>query len=636
MADPIPPNAILSATQISVAFGGTPLLDQGTLAILEGERVGLVGRNGCGKSTFLKIAAGVIAPDSGQITQKRGLLCGYLPQEFELENDASVHDAVLRGAAAVQALLHEYEHAPADSSRASELLERIEQLDGWTLESRAKSLLTNLHAPDPHRIVGSLSGGEKRRVALCRALIARPDLLVLDEPTNHLDTESIQWLEDFLARYQGTCLFVTHDRYFLDRVSNRIVEIANGSFFSFPGNYTDFLISQAERESISEQAEHRRQKFLKSELEWVRRAPSARRTKSVDRVERYFETAAQKPTEKTGDVELILPPAPSLGNRVISLKNVTYELDGRPLIANLTLDIPGKTRIGVVGRNGIGKSTLLRLITGEIQPTRGTVECGARTELNLIDQHRLQIDPNKTVWEEVGEGRETVRIGNEDLSLRGYLRRFLFTEDRITQNIGQLSGGERSRVLLAKILKRGGNVLLMDEPTNDLDLSTLRMLEEALVLFEGTLIVVSHDRYFLNRICTHMLAFEGDGRVVFDAGNFEDYLAHKEKKDAELRALEARYASAKKPIPEPQKVKRSAKLSYKEERELEGIESKILEAEDEVKRIEGLFESPDFYAKHGNEALILQHELEAKRLEIPVLYARWEELEQRRSGAQPA
>jgi ATP-binding cassette subfamily F protein uup len=641
MAESSIPNAILSATRIRVAFGGQPILEQGTLAILEGERVGLVGRNGCGKSTFLKIAAGVLAPDAGQITQKRGLICGYLPQDFELDDQATVLDAVLSGASEIQALLDEYQHTPAESKRAAELLERIEHFEGWTLDSRALSLLTHLHAPEPARLVGSLSGGEKRRVALCRALIARPDLLILDEPTNHLDTESIQWLEDFLGRYQGTCLFVTHDRYFLDRVSNRIVEISNGAFLSFPGNYTDFLIAQAEREAVAEQSEHRRQKFLKSELEWVRRAPGARRTKSADRLDRYFEMASKKPPEKTGDVDLILPKAPGLGNRVVSLKNVTFESDGRPLISGLTLELPAKSRIGVVGRNGVGKSTLLRLITGELQPTRGSVERGQRTEINLIDQHRIQIDPTKSIWEEVGEGLETVRLGEESISLRGYLRRFLFNEHRITQPISQLSGGERSRVLLAKILKRGGNVLLMDEPTNDLDLNTLRMLEEALLTFEGTLVVVSHDRYFLNRVCTHVLAFEDHGRVVFDAGNYEDYLIHKARRSSSATPPQSLRASTPSKLPtapatapsqtpnsQPQKPR---KLSYKEERELEGIESRILEAEAEVERIESLFASPDFYAQHGHEAVELQQQLETKRLEVPQLYARWEELEQRRA-----
>ncbi|MEY5025988.1 MAG: hypothetical protein RLZZ244_1516 [Verrucomicrobiota bacterium] len=636
MAESAPPDAILSATQISVAFGAKPLLSQATVAILEGERVGLVGRNGCGKSSFLKIAAGVIQPDSGQITQRRGLLTGYLPQEFELEENASVLEAVLAGASAVQALLAEYDRTPPDSPHAAALLERIEHLEGWTLESRARSLLSHLHAPDPERPVRHLSGGEKRRVALCRALIARPDLLVLDEPTNHLDTESIQWLEDFLARYSGTCLFVTHDRYFLDRVSTRILEIAQGQFFSFPGNYTDFLISQAEREAIAEQAEHRRQKFLKSELEWVRRAPSARRTKSQDRLDRYFEAAAQAPPERSADVDLILPPAPALGNRVVSLKNISHQIAGKPLLSNLSLELPAGGRIGIVGRNGIGKSTLLRLITGELLPDQGSVEIGARSEINLIDQHRIQIDPNRTIWEEVGDGRETVRLGAEEITLRAYLRRFLFTEDRITQNIGQLSGGERSRVLLAKILKRGGNVLLLDEPTNDLDLATLRMLEEALVQFTGTLVVVSHDRYFLNRVCTHTLAFEGDARITFDVGNYDEYLAKRTRREAAIRAAQPPSLPAQIPpasASSPTRSSRPPKLSWKEERELEGMEDRILEAEAEIERIESLFAAPDFYAKHGHEALALQAALESKRLEVPALYNRWSELEAKRQAS---
>lgn len=624
-------DAVLSASSLSIAFGSRPLLDGGTIAILEGERVGVVGRNGCGKSTFLKIAAAAQAPDSGQVTLRRGLLIGYLPQDFELEDQLSVHEAVMKGAAAVQSLLAEYDLAPADSSRAADLLQRIEQLDGWELESRAKAILSHLNAPEPSRIVGTLSGGEKRRVALCRALIARPDLLVLDEPTNHLDTESIQWLEDFLAKYRGTCLFVTHDRYFLDRVSTRIVEITQGKFISFQGNYTDFLIAQMHRESVAEHAEHRREKFLRRELEWVRRAPSARRTKSIDRVERYFEMASAGPPEKLGDVDIILPPPKELGNRVISIRNVSYSIEQRVLISKLTLEIPPNARIGVVGRNGVGKTTLLRLLTGELQPTSGTIELGARTELNVVDQHRLQIDPSRTVWDEVGEGKETVKLGEETLSLRAYLRRFLFTEDRIGQAISQLSGGERSRVLLAKILKRGGNVLLLDEPTNDLDLSTLRLLEEALIQFKGTIVLVSHDRYFMNRVCTHTLALNGDGSIQFDVGNYEEFILRRAKMESSAKT------QGKPPTQELPAIQirsaRAAKLTWKEERELEGIDQTILQAESKLAELEAILSDPVFYKERASEAQSVQVECENQRGKVASLYERWEALEQKRIAA---
>ena len=624
-------DAVLSASSLSIAFGSRPLLDGGTIAILEGERVGVVGRNGCGKSTFLKIAAAAQAPDSGQVTLRRGLLIGYLPQDFELEDQLSVHEAVMKGAAAVQSLLAEYDLAPADSSRAADLLQRIEQLDGWELESRAKAILSHLNAPEPSRIVGTLSGGEKRRVALCRALIARPDLLVLDEPTNHLDTESIQWLEDFLAKYRGTCLFVTHDRYFLDRVSTRIVEITQGKFISFQGNYTDFLIAQMHRESVAEHAEHRREKFLRRELEWVRRAPSARRTKSIDRVERYFEMASAGPPEKLGDVDIILPPPKELGNRVISIRNVSYSIEQRVLISKLTLEIPPNARIGVVGRNGVGKTTLLRLLTGELQPTSGTIELGARTELNVVDQHRLQIDPSRTVWDEVGEGKETVKLGEETLSLRAYLRRFLFTEDRIGQAISQLSGGERSRVLLAKIVKRGGNVLLLDEPTNDLDLSTLRLLEEALIQFKGTIVLVSHDRYFMNRVCTHTLALNGDGSIQFDVGNYEEFILRRAKMESSAKT------QGKPPTQELPAIQirsaRAAKLTWKEERELEGIDQTILQAESKLAELEAILSDPVFYKERASEAQSVQVECENQREKVASLYERWEALEQKRIAA---
>src|ERR1700730_682109 len=515
---------IASANNLSVKYGTQVVLDGATIAFTEGEHIGLVGRNGSGKSTFLQIAAGVAQADSGEIVRRRDLVTGYMPQVSGLDDAATVHANILSGAQRILDLIAEYERVPGDSPLSATLLDQIIQADGWNLEHRIKSLITHLHAPESDRVLVTLSGGERRRVALCRALLARPDFLILDEPTNHLDTGSIEWLEDFLARYAGTCLFVTHDRYFLDRGATRIVELSRGQFTSYDGNYTDYLLARVQRKAIEEAQEHQRQKFLKRELQWVRKAPRARRTKSVDRVERYFEMAAQEAPEAELDVELIIPTPPKLANRIIELRDVSVELGGRTLFQHVNLNLTAGERLGVVGRNGLGKSSLLKVILQELPVAGGAVEIGARTQINYVDQNRLLLDDEKTVWEEVGSGGEHITLGEQSITLRAYLRRFLFSEDRINTKISQLSGGERSRVLLAKILKRGGNVLMLDEPTNDLDLGTLRLLEEALVAFDGSVIVVSHDRYFLNRVCTSILAFEGERVVRYSTGDYDYYL----------------------------------------------------------------------------------------------------------------
>lgn len=628
-------NAIASATELVVRHGTQTVLDQATLTILEGERIGLVGRNGSGKTTFLQIAAGVSRADAGEFNQRRDLITGYMPQMFELDESASVHANILSGAQRVLNLIAEYERVPGESARSGVLLDQISHFDGWNLEHRTKSLITNLHAPEPERMVADLSGGEKRRVALCRALLARPDFLILDEPTNHLDTGSIEWLEDFLARYSGTCLFGTHDRYFLDRIATRVVELSRGKFYSYEGNYTDYLLARAERQAVEEMQEHKRQKFLKRELAWVRRAPRARRTKSVDRVERYFEMAAQETAEIELDIDLIIPPAPKLANRVIELRDVGMDLGGRNLFKNVSLNLAAGERLGIVGRNGLGKSTLLKIMLGQLAPTSGEVEIGARTQINYVDQNRLLLDDAKTVWEEVGEGSEYVRLGEENITLRAYLRRFLFTEERINTKIDQLSGGERSRVLLAKILKRGGNVLILDEPTNDLDLGTLRLLEEALVAFGGSVIVVSHDRYFLNRVCTAILAFEDDRVLRYSVGNYDYYLEKRRERPGagigqpgETTAVSPQtfIGDGTAPVPPGQRAK-PRKLKWKEERELEGIEAVILAAENEVARIETLFAAPDFHASHNaSDYAKFEVELRAARDKVARLYGRWEEL----------
>ena len=611
--------AVASVNNLVVRHGTQSVLEGATLTILEGERVGLVGRNGSGKSTFLQIAAGATQPDSGEVALRRDLVTGYMPQVFDLDDTRTVHANIMSGAQRILDLLAEYETAPAESARSGLLLEQIQHADGWALEHRIKSLITNLHAPEEDRIVGTLSGGEKRRVALCRALLPRPDFLLLDEPTNHLDTGSIEWLEDFLARYSGTCLFVTHDRYFLDRVATRIVELSRGQFSNYEGTYTDYLLARAQRMAVEEMQERKRQKFLKRELEWVRRGPRARRTKSVDRIDRYFEMAAQEAPEPELDVDLIIPPAPKLANRVIELREVTLDLGGRVLFRDLSLQLQHGERLGIVGRNGLGKSSLLKLMLGQLEPARGEVEIGTRTEINYVDQNRMLLDEEKTVWEEVSDGSESVKLGEESITLRGYLRRFLFSEDQINTRIAQLSGGERSRVLLAKILKRGGNVLMLDEPTNDLDLGTLRLLEEALVAFGGCVIVVSHDRYFLNRVCTSILAFDDDGAVRYHVGNYDRYL--------EKRASPPIGKVVEKGGESSGTAAKPRKLKYKEARELETIEAEILAAESNAARLEIAFAEPELFRQPKEEWTALETELAAARQQVATLYARWEALE---------
>jgi len=624
-------STILNATEVTVRYNELAILDAATLAIDEGQRIGMVGRNGCGKTTFLKLLAGLQTPDGGELTRRRDLVISYLSQDFTLDPALDVRGNVRAGAQTVLGLIAEFESLPADSKRHEELEHRIHALEGWTLDSRIETAMSHLNCPAGDRAVANLSGGEKRRVALARAIVAQPDFLMLDEPTNHLDPESIEWLAEFLENFGGTFLVVTHDRYFLDRVVNRIVELCDGKFWWHDGNYTDYLLDKAERQAADAVVEHKRQMFLKKELAWVRQGPRAQRSKQKDRFERYYNEAAKDGPVIEEDMELVIPPPPQLGNRTVEVTNLAMTLGGRNLFSGFNFTFENGERIGICGRNGLGKTTLLKNIIGQLAPTDGTVKTGPLTKFNYVDQGRLQLNETRTVLDECADGTEFVIWGDSRISVRSYLKRFLFADDRIVTQVKKLSGGERSRLLLAKILKCGGNFLILDEPTNDLDLPTLRVLEEALIAFPGVVCVVSHDRYFLNRVCTDILAFEGDGKIHHSVGDYDYYLEKKQRaQEAALKREEFKAVSAAakaKPV-------KPRKLSFKEARELEGMEAQIHAVEAEVARIENLFADAEFFRKHAAQVNQLTEELAAAKGKVVKLYTRWEELEAVRVAAQ--
>jgi ATP-binding cassette subfamily F protein uup len=625
---------IISASEITVRYGDRAILDATTLGIQEGERLGLVGRNGAGKTTFLRILAGLQSPDSGEIARQRDLVVSYLPQDFMLDAAKSVEENIRDGAKPVLDLIAEFESLPHDSKRHEVLEHRIHALEGWTLDTRIEIAMVHLNCPAGDRRIETLSGGEKRRVAMCRAIVSLPDLLILDEPTNHLDPESIEWVAEFLEEFHGTFLVVTHDRYFLDRVVKRMIELSDGKFFSHDGNYTDYLLAKAERQAADATVEHKRQMFLKKELAWVRQGPRAQRSKQKDRFERYYETAAQAGPVVEEDVELVIPPPSQLGNRTVDVADLGMRIAGRKLFGGFTFSFANGRRIGVCGRNGLGKTTLLKAIIGQLPPTEGTVKTGQLTKFNYVDQGRLQLNEERTVLDEVADGTEFVQWGGAKISVRSYLKRFLFSDDRILTLVKKLSGGERSRLLLARILKNGGNFLILDEPTNDLDLPTLRVLEEALIAFPGVVLVVSHDRYFLNRVCTDILAFEGDGKIAHSVGDYDYYLEKKKKVAMAASRQSAAIVATNKAEKSPAlsrdaatKTTKARKLSFKEQRELEGMDAQIHAVEAGVARIEGLFADPEFFRKHAAQVNQLTGELEAAKKNVTGLYARWEDLE---------
>ena len=624
-------NVLWAAEELSLSIGRQTLYDNTEFSISSGERVGLVGRNGSGKSTLFRLITGEELPGGGSITRARELRVALLPQEFRLDGNRSIAENVAEGLAWFRELQHKFETLSVNSPEHAAIDHQLMLHDGWNLDNKLDLVLEKLGLTDRDRLCGTLSGGEQRRVALARAIVAEPDLLLLDEPTNHLDVGTVEWIENFLADYRGSCLFITHDRCFLDRISTRIVELSHGKFYSYQGSYADFLAAKAERETREDIAEEKRRSFLRSEIEWVRRSPKARLKRNLGRMKRFDEIAARSGPIRDSDMELLIPAASRLGNKTVELKNVSLSFGSRKIIDDFSFEFEPGSRIGLVGPNGIGKSTLLKIITGSLIPDRGEAVAAPTVEFNYIDQSRLVLDPEKSVLEEIGEGVENVQLGTEKISVWGYLKRFLFEDERINTKIKYLSGGERARLTLAKILKQGGNFLILDEPTNDLDLSSLRLLEEALLSYGGCLLVVSHDRYFLNRVCTGILTFDPGGKIVYTPGDYDYSLEKRRERRAAAEPAPVRETARPSAAPSPAPARTPRKLSFKENRELEGMEEAVTAAEEKIAEIEACFGDPDFFEKYGSRSAELQRELDAARAEAARLYQRWEELENKRA-----
>ncbi|MBR5397821.1 MAG: energy-dependent translational throttle protein EttA [Bacteroidales bacterium] len=526
------------------------------LSFFYGAKIGIIGLNGSGKSTLLKIIAGVEKSYKGEVVWAPGYSVGYLEQEPQMDPSKTVLEVVQEGVQEVVDVLNEYneismkfmepmsdDQMNALIERQGELSEMIDHMGGWELDSKLERAMDALNCPQQEALVSTLSGGERRRVALCRLLLRQPDVLLLDEPTNHLDAESIQWLEAHLRQYKGTVIAVTHDRYFLDNVAGWILELDRGEGIPWKGNYSSWLDQKTKRLALEEKQESRRRKTLEHELEWVRMAPKARQAKQKARLGAYEKLAAADIREKEQNLEIYIPNGPRLGNKVIEFDDVSKAYGDKLLFEHLSFKLPPAGIVGVIGPNGAGKTTLFRLIMGVEKPDSGTITIGETAKISYVDQQHRSIDPDKTVYETIAGNSEWVRLGNRDINARAWVSRFNFTGADQEKLCGVLSGGERNRLHLALTLKDEGNVLLLDEPTNDVDVNTIRALEDGLENFAGCAVVVSHDRWFLDRIATHMLAFEGDGKVVFFDGNYSEY---EENKKARLGNVEPKRFKYKK------------------------------------------------------------------------------------------
>ena len=604
--------AVLTVQDLHKRFGDRRVLAGASFVVDERDRIGLIGANGAGKSTLLKMivagaaGAGVsvrdaaereaVTPDSGLITWRRDLVLEYVPQEPDLDRDATVGATLAR--------------------------------PGVELHQQ-QTVAAALELPPDDAVLGRLSGGEVRRVALARALLGRPDVLALDEPTNHLDADTVAWLEDRLGSFPGAVIVVTHDRYFLERIATRILEVDRGQVFGYDGDYTYFLEKQAERLAVESTHEHERAMFVRRELDWIRRAPPARSVKAKARVDRFDAAVSSAPTTDElppRRMSLTLPPGPRLGSTILETRGLTQTIGDRTLFRDLTLTMKPRDRIGIVGKNGAGKTTLIRTLLGERPPAAGTVNLGINTRPAYLEQGRTDLDDNATVIEEVAGGYDHVEVDSGKMHVRTFLRQLGFADATADAKIGKLSGGERNRVMLARLLRRGGNLLVLDEPTNDLDLITLATIEDALLHFPGCALIVSHDRWFLDRVATGILAFDEAG-VTFYEGSYSSYVA---KRDERRAAVKAAALAASKPAATAAaaaRVERPRKRTFKENHELAGMEAAILTAEAAVTALETTLSDPAVFKDRPLEVPRLNAELEAARREVERLYARWAELD---------
>jgi ATP-binding cassette subfamily F protein uup len=632
--------AILSVQSVTKSYGAQPVLRDVSLTIHEGERIGLIGRNGSGKSTLLKILAGRETPEEGLVTRRQGLRVGLLDQQCRIDLSLTIGQVLENVQREIRALIEEYdalarrlaksvqgtaEYARLESRYAA-LGHELKLIDAWNLAQEIRLVSDALSLPQSDRIVGTLSGGEMRRLDLSAAILAHPDVLLLDEPTNHIDIESVEWVELFLAGYSGSCVLVTHDRYFLEQIVSRIVEIESNRLYSFPGNYERFLEYKTQIKEGRARTEQSRQAVLRRELAWLKRGARARTTKQKARINRYHEVAGQGAPETHKVIAFEIPEPSRLGKRILEAEDVGFSYGDRVLFRDFSLILQKGMRVGVLGPNGCGKTTLLRVLMGRLPVKRGGIFIGEATQFLYADQTQEEINPEQTILDFVSGGAHFWEVNERRLFVPTYLERFLFDRDSILMPMRNLSGGECHRVQLAKKLLQGGNVLVLDEPTNDLDLPTLRVLEEAIAAFDGCALLVSHDRYFLNRLCTHLIVFEEDGRLVLLTGNYDDYLLYKKRREAAPRPS----AATPKTTPEEKPRRRSSeRLTYKERRELEGIEAAIEAAEADARRLETAIHASRFYEQ--DHTVVQQHlaALAAAKESVERLYTRWADLDKR-------